>query len=465
MKPFSKFREQNTLIFFVVFLVDLAVILGGCLLSYWLYLDRWPLNDDYREAIAAAALLVLVVFWLFDVHQLWRRFGLLDELLRVLVAWAVVAGLLIVLSAMVKVTAVYSRVWMGLWIIFASIGLVVAHAALRRFLRFLGQRAWSQRPVVVVGSGDLGGRLMGRFGENDWTGFQIRGVVGAGAESLASEFEDMAHGGFDELESIVESTGCQEVWVALPLEEQHQLKRIMERLRDHTVTIRFVPDMTDLRLINHSITSIAGFPMLNITESPMTFPVNFVIKTIEDRVLSALILIFISPLLLLIAIGVKLSSRGPVFYRQERVGWNGRSFEMLKFRSMPVDAEQESGPRWASQDDNRPTRFGAFLRRTSLDELPQFFNVLKGDMSIVGPRPERPVFVERFKQEIPDYMQKHLVRAGITGWAQVNGWRGNTDLVKRIEYDLYYIENWSLWFDLKIILMTMMPGIIQKNAY
>jgi putative colanic acid biosynthesis UDP-glucose lipid carrier transferase len=169
--------------------------------------------------------------------------------------------------------------------------------------------------------------------------------------------------------------------------------------------------------------------------------------------------------MLLIAVGVKLSSPGPVFYRQERIGWNGKPFGMLKFRSMPVDAEEESGPRWASADDHRPTRFGSLLRRTSLDELPQFINVLKGEMSIVGPRPERPVFVHKFKDEVPDYMKKHLVKAGITGWAQVNGWRGNTDLSKRIEYDLYYIENWSLWLDIKIILMTLLPANIQKNAY
>lgn len=465
MKPFSKFREQNTLIFLFVFLVDLAVITGACLLAYWLYLDRWPLSDDYREAIAAAAFLSLLVFWLLDVHQLWRRFGLLDELLRVLLAWAIVVGLLIVLSAGVKVTAVYSRVWMGLWAIFASIGLIFAHAFLRKALRFLGRLAWSQRSVVVVGAGDLASKLLKRFSDDSWTGFQIAGIVSEQTSGSGSLQASMTEGGIEDLERVIESTGSQEVWVALPLDEQHRLKQIMDRLRHSTVTIRFVPDMTDLRLINHSITSIAGFPMLNITESPMTCPINFTLKSIEDRVFSALILLLISPVMLLIALGVKLSSPGPVFYRQERVGWNRKVFKMLKFRSMPVDVERESGPRWASENDNRPTRFGAWLRRTSLDELPQFINVLRGEMSIVGPRPERPVFVERFKNEIPDYMQKHLVRAGITGWAQVNGWRGNTDLVKRIEYDLYYIENWSLWFDIKIILMTMMPGIIQKNAY
>ena len=188
-------------------------------------------------------------------------------------------------------------------------------------------------------------------------------------------------------------------------------------------------------------------------------------KAIEDRLVSGFSLIILSPVMVLIALGVKLSSSGPVYYRQERVSWNGLTFSMLKFRSMPVDAEWDKGAQWATSGDERPTRFGRFLRRTSLDELPQLINVLKGDMSIVGPRPERPVFIEEFKTEIPDYMQKHLVKAGITGWAQVNGWRGDTDLKTRIEYDIYYIEHWSIMLDIKIMAMTLIKGMIHKNAY
>jgi Sugar transferases involved in lipopolysaccharide synthesis len=169
--------------------------------------------------------------------------------------------------------------------------------------------------------------------------------------------------------------------------------------------------------------------------------------------------------MLAIALAVKLSSPGPVFYRQERISWNNRPFQMLKFRSMPVDAEQATGAVWARAGEHRATRVGAFLRRTSLDELPQFINVLRGEMSIVGPRPERPVFVHQFKHAIPDYMKKHMVKAGITGWAQVNGWRGSTDLAKRIECDIHYIQNWSLWFDLKIIVLTLFKGFVHKNAY
>jgi putative colanic acid biosysnthesis UDP-glucose lipid carrier transferase len=182
-------------------------------------------------------------------------------------------------------------------------------------------------------------------------------------------------------------------------------------------------------------------------------------------VLAWIILLLFGPVMIAIAIGIKLTSPGPVLYREERVGWNNRPFEMLKFRSMPLNIEAQSGPIWARAGENRATSFGAFLRRTSLDELPQFINVLKGEMSIVGPRPERPAFVDKFKDEVPHYMKKHMVKAGITGWAQVNGWRGDTDLNKRIEYDLYYILNWSVWFDLRIAVQTVFMGFFNKNAY
>jgi Undecaprenyl-phosphate glucose phosphotransferase len=238
----------------------------------------------------------------------------------------------------------------------------------------------------------------------------------------------------------------------------------LHELRHQTITTRLLLDIFGLNILNSSISKLAGFPVLNVRSSPMIGG-NRLIKALEDRFLAGIILLLISPLFLLIPLAVKLSSPGPVFYRQKRISWNGKEFDMLKFRTMPVDAEAITGPVWAREGEQRATKIGAFLRKTSLDELPQFINVLLGDMSIVGPRPERHVFVEEFKEKIPGYMQKHLVKAGITGWAQVNGWRGNTSLEKRIEYDLYYIENWSFLFDLKIIFLTCLQGFVNKNAY
>jgi putative colanic acid biosynthesis UDP-glucose lipid carrier transferase len=211
------------------------------------------------------------------------------------------------------------------------------------------------------------------------------------------------------------------------------------------------------------VSEVLGMQMIDLYGTPMT-GMNLFLKSMEDYLISTLILIFISPLMLVLAIGVKLSSPGPILYRQERVGWNGEVFEIYKFRTMPVDLE-EGKVVWGGSAGKSVTSFSKWLRSTSLDELPQFINVLQGKMSIVGPRPERPVFVEQFKKEIPGYMKKHLVKAGITGWAQIHGWRGDTDLNARIEHDLYYIENWSLWLDLKIIFFTVFRGFVNKNAY
>jgi len=249
----------------------------------------------------------------------------------------------------------------------------------------------------------------------------------------------------------------------MPLRDEENVKWLLHELRHTTVDIRFVPDFFGLRLLNHSVMDVAGLPVVNLSVTPMT-GINVLLKAIEDRLIAFVILLLISPVMLFIAIGVKFTSPGPVLYRQERVGWNGKTFMMYKFRSMPVDIEND-GVQWGGAGTvKQATPFGAFLRRTSLDELPQFLNVLIGDMSIVGPRPERPMFVDKFKDEIPDYMKKHLVKAGITGWAQVNGWRGDTDLTKRIEYDLYYIENWSLWLDIRIIALTILKGFINKGV-
>ena len=236
---------------------------------------------------------------------------------------------------------------------------------------------------------------------------------------------------------------------------------------DTTVNIRLVPDIFGFSLLNHSITEIAGLPVIELTSSPMNTG-NSIIKSIEDKVLASLILILISPIMLLVAIGVKMSSSGPVFFRQRRYGLSGESIWVWKFRSMTV-CEDDAAFKQATANDKRVTKFGAFIRRTSLDELPQFINVLQGQMSIVGPRPHPVKLNEEFRQLIPKYMLRHIVKPGITGWAQINGYRGETETLEKMEqrivYDLYYIDNWSLWLDLKIIFLTVFKGFIDKNAY
>jgi putative colanic acid biosynthesis UDP-glucose lipid carrier transferase len=343
--------------------------------------------------------------------------------------------------------------------------LVGARVILRIVLRWLRSSGYNHRHIVIVGTGEQAAVVADRLRYSSWFGLEISALFGADTSKLPSWLKNKKIiTDINELRNYVDQGGVDQVWISLPHSEEETIRNVISSLDGSAAEIRYVPDIFEYQLMHHSLSEIAGVPVVNISYSAID-GMNEILKSVEDYLLSAILLILASPAMLLIAIGVKLSSPGPVLYRQQRVGWNGHEFTMFKFRSMPVEAEKETGPVWASKVDKRATRFGAFLRKTSLDELPQLFNVLKGEMSLIGPRPERPMFVEKYKDEVPHYMKKHLVKAGLTGWAQVHGWRGNTCLHTRIEHDLYYIENWSLWLDIKIIIMTIFRGLVHKNAY
>jgi putative colanic acid biosysnthesis UDP-glucose lipid carrier transferase len=378
----------------------------------------------------------------------WRGAQMPAMLAKLTGRWFVVIGLLLLWLFAYKATQEFSRVWFVAWAMLAMLLLWSGRLLIYLVLRNLRLRGVGLRQVAFVGAEAAVASLQARMASAGWSGYVVHQAV--------NDTHDMA-----QLEALA-SKPLDEIWVMLPLGDAQALERTLHALRHSAASIRLVPDLLTLRLINHGVTEIMGVPMYDVFASPMT-GTNRLLKWLEDKVLSLLILILISPVMLAVALGVKLSSRGPVFYKQERVGLNNRSFYMLKFRSMPVDVEK-NGVQWGGAAGKTTTRFGQFIRRTSLDELPQFLNVLMGDMSIVGPRPERPIFVEQFKDEIPDYMKKHMVKAGITGWAQVHGWRGDTDLKTRIEFDLFYIENWSIWLDLKIVFLTVFKGFMHKNA-
>ncbi len=317
------------------------------------------------------------------------------------------------------------------------------------------------RRVLIIGAGTAGRRLAKSFELYPWMGFYVVGFL----DDHKTDEPDVL-GKVDDVLSLLDSASepIHYVYISLPLQAVGKIERLLSSLSTRLVHVCLVPDLLQHDIINSRITDINGLPILHIIdETPMDF--RRFIKRSMDVVFSLLVLILLSPLFVLIALLVFLSSRGPVLYRQERMGLNGKCFHMLKFRSMPVTAEKESGAVWAKEGEDRATPIGKLLRRTSLDELPQFINVLKGDMSVVGPRPERPVFIEDFREHIPRYMQRHKMKAGITGWAQVNGWRGNTSLEKRIQHDLYYIQNWSLLLDVKIMIMTVWKGFVNRNAY
>jgi len=441
----------------------LVTVLAG-LVAYRAYLGPQTPPDHYLLFLAVGALAVATVFPLFDLYQPQRGAGLADELRRLVYAWVALAAITGATMFATKQGELYSRVWVTSWLVGGFVLTTALRVSIRLGLRALRLRGLNQRHIAIVGAGTLGRTVATRLAGSPWAGLNVRafydddatldGCVISGREVLPIE---------GRLGSDVASGSVDQVWIALPLRAEARIRGILSTLREYPVEIRFVPDIYSFHLLNHSMTDVAGLPVISLTETPMS-GINRVVKAIEDYLLASVLFIVAAPFMLLIAIVIKLTSRGPVLYAQERVTWNGEHFRMLKFRTMPVDAEAESGPVWTRKGERRATPFGGFLRRTSLDELPQFMNVLRGEMSLVGPRPERPEFVERFRQQIPGYMQKHLVKAGITGWAQVNDLRGDSDLEQRIQYDLYYIDNWSLWFDLRIMVLTLWHILTSHNA-
>ncbi|MGH8278374.1 MAG: undecaprenyl-phosphate glucose phosphotransferase [Gammaproteobacteria bacterium] len=457
-------RRHAPLITAITRALDAVLCVAGAFLALWFRFGTTgvSMTPDYGELVALGALAVVIVFPLAGVYQSWRSGSVLLVAARVLAAWFAVFVLLMVFLVATKQAESFSRLWLISWFASAAVLLMALRIAAYAALQRLRRRGFNIRRVAIVGNGTQARDLVRRTRREVWAGFVVTRVFAPAPAT--GKLDDVTIEPLTVLASWVESERPDEVWIALPLEQGTLLREVLAQLHYSTANVRYAPDLFGLSLLNRGVTEMLSVPMLDLSASPMD-GVNRLVKGFEDRLLAAVILVLASPVMVLVAVSVKLSSLGPVFYRQERVGWNGRVFEMLKFRSMRADAEVTTGAMWANRDDDRSTRLGRFIRRTSLDELPQFFNVLKGEMSIVGPRPERPVFVEQFKSEIPGYMQKHMIKAGITGLAQINGWRGRTDLSKRIEHDRYYIEHWSLWLDLKIIFLTLFTGFVNRNAY
>jgi putative colanic acid biosynthesis UDP-glucose lipid carrier transferase len=442
----------------------LIVVLTGAA-AYRLYLDAWPPPEHYLFALVGMSMLCSLVFVLLGLYAPQRGVTVFEEVRRLVNAWLLLAAAWFALLFLSKSGAEFSRVWSVYWLGFGLGGHLAFRGGIRLVLRMLRQRGHNLRHIAVVGAGALGREIAERLGKVPWSGLVITGYYDDDPNLRNAQVQGIpVLGPVDQLGRDLERQSLDQIWIALPLRAEARIRELLEDLGRHSVQVRFVPDIFNFALLRHSVTEIAGMPVISLTESPFEGE-NVLAKGAEDFVLSALILMLAAPAMLLIALGVKLSSPGPVFHRQRRVTWQGKPFTMLKFRTMPVDIEADTNAVWATRGERRATRFGAFLRRFSLDEMPQFINVLRGEMSIVGPRPERPEFVQRFRHEIPGYMHKHLVKAGITGWAQVNDLRGDTDLSERIRYDLYYIENWSVWFDLRIIALTVLHVFRSRNAY
>ncbi len=449
-------------------LADLGVVVVAGVLAYWLRFGHQELALDYQRAIVRGAMFALLVFSATPLYRSWRGRSLASELGHMVAVYALLFAVLALYAVALKFSGEISRLWRGLWFLGSLAGGIGVRVVIRGAARWTRSRGMDLRSAVVVGGGRDAQRIIQTLQQRAWAGIRVLGCFRPDAGHGCGSNGVPCMGDLDALADYVERENVNQVWIALPMSAQDQINRIIESLTHSTVDIKFVPDLFGLQLLNHSVEQIAGLPVINLRASPFDGEQRLV-KALEDRIGALLIVLLISPLLALIALGVRLSAPGPILFRQKRHGLDGRVIEVWKFRSMRVHAEEDGKVTQATRHDSRITPFGRFLRRTSLDELPQFFNVLQGTMSIVGPRPHAIAHNHQYKAIVQNYMQRHRVKPGITGWAQVNGLRGETDSVEkmkaRVEYDLYYLQNWSLWLDLRIIAMTVATGMFNRNAY
>jgi Undecaprenyl-phosphate glucose phosphotransferase len=433
-----------------------------------------PPLEQYVNVLPFVAVITPIAFHLRGVYRLRRGRSRVDDFFGVFVGsiLAVVLGFVATLylqtyhlSDAAKARGVL-EVSQLVWAFFL-VGTTALTYMSREAVRELLERRWRAgvglKRVVIAGAGELGRMVADRILQHRELGYQVVGFVDdrAGGDHIGYRGLPLL-GTLSEAAEIVRREQVDHLYVALPLEEHARLLDLMEIASRECIDVKVVPDLLQFIVLRARLEDLDGLPVINVNDVPLQ-GVNAWIKRAIDVVLSATALLVLALPCAVIAALVRLTSPGPVFYRQERMGLDGRAFTVYKFRSMYQNAEEVTGPVWARNNDPRTTPVGRWLRRLDLDELPQLWNVLAGDMSLVGPRPERPFFVEQFKHRIPQYMLRHKVKAGITGWAQVNGWRGNTSLEKRIEYDLYYIENWSVGLDFKILWLTVLRGLVPRG--
>jgi len=419
-----------------------------------------------RETLTVGALAVVLwplVLRSVGLYRPQRQKSALDEVFGVFKA-TVLAGLLLVAVTYFVREDRYSRGALLIFTVLAFVGVGAMRFLFKEVLQALRRRGHNLRYVLVLGAGRLARQALEQIEAHRELGFRPVGCLSLTRSRVGQSVDGtQVIGTVRDLREVLGRQQIDQVLVALPSRSFHWLPRIMEICADTTVDVKLVPDVYQYATLFGGLEEFGGLPIVNL-QSVGVLGINALAKRAFDLILSALFLALLAPLLLLVALLVKLGSPGPVLYRQERVGLDGKPFRMLKLRTMRDQAEQD-GPRFAEPEDPRVTRLGSLLRRASIDELPQLLNVLAGDMSLVGPRPERPIFIDRFRRHIPRYQLRHMVKAGMTGWAQIHGLRGQTSIEKRVEYDLYYIEHWSLLLDLRILARTLAGGFLSRNAY
>jgi Undecaprenyl-phosphate glucose phosphotransferase len=478
-------RRYNRLLVAFFVISDAALGMTAFLLAYLLRFEvlsallpvhkGFPPFAQYLRIAPFIGLLVPVAYQVQGLYRLRRGRSRVDDFFGVFVGTilAVVLGLGGTLYYQTYYTAEpqkdvgFYEVSQYAWVIFLALNVAFSYAS-RELVREALERRWRAgiglKRVLIAGSGDLGRVVADKVLEHRELGFKVVGFLDdrAGGDHIGYRGIPLL-GTLAEADDIVRREAIDHLYVALPLEEHVKMLGLIEATNREGIDIHVVPDLLQFIALRARLENLDGVPIISLNDVPLR-GFNSVLKRATDVAISSAALLVLSLPFGIIAFLIRRGSPGPVFYTQERMGLDGKAFNVYKFRSMLVGAEDDTGPVWARDDDPRATPVGRWLRKVDFDELPQFWNVLRGDMSIVGPRPERPYFVEQFKHRIPQYMLRHKVKAGITGWAQVNGWRGNTSLEKRIEYDLYYIENWSVALDLKIMWLTLVRGL-HRHAF
>lgn len=465
-------KENQKLLNRLQVVLDAIVIIASYALAWFLRfrsglypLDAWYLTlEEYMKLLLFIVPGYLILYYGFHLYVPKRVLG------RRLEAWRIVQTNVIGLMALILILYVMEQhdVSRRMLFIFFCVNIfaeVLERNILRMVLRKARRNGYNQKHMILVGYSRAAEQYIDRIRANPEWGYNVRGILDDHHPQTTEYKGVKVIGKIAELTVILPENKLDEIAITLGLDEYHRLEEIVTMCEKSGVHTKFIPDYNNIIPTKPYTEDIQGLPVINIRHVPLTNILNRTVKRAVDLFGAIVAIILFSPVMLITAVIIKVTSPGPLIFRQERIGLRNKPFYMYKFRSMVVQTERDEEKGWTTKNDPRVTPIGKFIRKTSIDELPQFFNVLKGDMSLVGPRPERPQFVEKFKEEIPRYMIKHQVRPGITGWAQVNGYRGDTSIKKRIEHDLYYIENWTLGFDFKIIFLTFFKGFVNKNAY
>lgn len=406
----------------------------------------------------------LLLYYFFNLYTPKRATRRKYELASVFKANTVGFALFIIGLYILKVQH-FSRIMMFIFYVLNIILLSLFRTLIRNILQYFREKGYNLKYVLLVGYSRAAEEYITRINANPQWGYVVRGILDDRVPGGTMYKGVKVLGRIENLLYILPENKLDEIAVTLALEDYNRLEAIVDLCEKSGVHTKFIPDYNSLVPSRPYTEDLMGLPVINIRYVPLSNTLNWISKRVVDILGSLCGIILFSPVMIIASIAVKCSSPGPIIFKQERVGLHNRPFKMYKFRTMEMQKPSQEQKAWTVKNDPRVTKAGKFMRKTSIDELPQLFNILAGEMSLVGPRPERPLFVEKFKEEIPRYMIKHQVRPGLTGWAQINGYRGDTSIRRRIEYDIFYIENWTMSFDIKIIFLTVFKGFINKNAY